>query len=154
MNKKNKRWSSTLAIQLMSLCSGREDLVRKAEIVEKELYKVMEVDDTISNQPQLMLNKVLHATRAMDTGMRTFLDLFDAVPEGNKAMGPYLTELKKGKVGCFGRLNGDLAERIKNDVVNERNHFLHTAGEYPTRKQADKMLGDVLSYLQTILNLA
>lgn len=155
MSKKNEKQAASLALQLISLCDGNEELVRKAEIVKDEFNRITEIEKTISSPTQLMLNKVLHSTRAFDTGMRTFLDLFGALPEEhNRGLGPYLSQLKKGKPGCFGRLNGDLAERMKTNVVNDRNVYLHAAGEYPTKARANEIVNDILSYLQTILNLA
>ena len=112
------------------------------------------VDKLVKNQSQLMLNKVLHSTRAMDTGMRTLLELYGAMPAGQYSMGAYLVQFRKGKDGGFGRLNGELSKRIQTTVVDKRNRFLHAAGQYPTKSEAEQIIGDVESYLQTILNLA
>ena len=91
MGKKNKKRAESVALQLISLCKDDDTLMKKAEIVKQEFYRVIEIESMISHQPQKMLNKVLHSTRAMDAGMRTFLELFDAMPSGhNYAMGPYL----------------------------------------------------------------
>ena len=155
MGKKNKKLAESVALQLISLCKDDNNLQQKAEIVKREFDRVIEIETIIRRQPQLMLNKVLHSTRAMDSGMRTFLELFDARPDHHQfAMGPYLSQLKKGKNGCFGRLNGDLANRIQKAVVDKRNKFLHASGQYHTKKEAEQIVSDVESYLQTILNLA
>lgn len=136
------------------MCNANVPLMAKAAIVHREFDRVKDVDGLVKNQQQLMLNKVLHSTRAMDTGMRTLLELFGAMPVGHYAMGPYLAQLRKGKDGCFGRLNGDLSDRIQKAVVDKRNKFLHAAGQYPTKAEAEQIVEDVESYLQTILNLA
>lgn len=154
MGKSNKKLADSVALQLLSMCNGNVPLMEKAQIVKQEFDRVRAVDELISNQPQLMLNKVLHSTRAMDTGMRTFLELYGAMPAGQYAMGPYLSQLRRGKDGCFGRLNGDLSVRIQKAVVEKRNKFLHAAGQYPTKTEAEQIVEDVESYLQTILNLA
>lgn len=155
MGKKNKKRAESVALQLISLCKDDYNLMKQAEIVKQEFDRVVEIESMISRQPQMMLNKVLHSTRAMDTGMRTFLELFNAMPGGhNYAMGPYLQQLKKGKDKCFGRLNGYLADRIQKDVVDKRNKYLHAAGKYPTKNETEHIISDVESYLQTILNLA
>ena len=154
MGKKNKKLADSVSLQLLTMCNGNAPLMAKAEIVHREFDRVKEVDGWVKDQQQLMLNKVLHSTRAMDTGMRTFLELFGAMPAGQNAMGPYLAQLRKGKNGCFGRLNGDLSDRIQKAVVDKRNKFLHAAGQYPTKAEAEQIVEDVESYLQTILNLA
>ena len=102
MGKSNKKLADSVALQLLSMCNGNVPLMGKAQIVKLEFDRVRAVDELISNQPQLMLNKVLHSTRAMDTGMRTFLELYGAMPAGQYAMGPYLSQLRRGKDGCFG----------------------------------------------------
>lgn len=154
MGKSNKKLAESISLQLLSMCKGNVPLTAKAEEVEREFNRVSAVDAMVSDQHQLMLNKVLHSTRAMDTGMRTFLELFGAMPNGQYSMGAFLAQLRKGKNGCFGRLNGFLSDRIQSSVVDKRNRFLHAAGQYPTKAEADKLVGDVESYLQTILNLA
>lgn len=153
MGKRKKKLADSVSLQLLSLCNGNAPLMAKAEIVHQEFDRVKDVDSLVKNQQQQMLNKVLHSTRAMDTGMRTFLELFDAMPVGQYAMGPYLSQLRKGKNGCFGRLNGVLSDRIQKAVVDKRNKFLHAAGQYPTKAEAEQIVEDVESYLQTILNL-
>lgn len=153
MGKKSSKQAQSVALQLISLCKDNAAMMRQAEIVKAEFDKVESVGTIVSNQNQLMLNKVLHVTRAMDTGMKTFLGVFDALEGVQRSMGGYLTRLRQGKEGCFGRLNGDLSQRIQISVVDERNRFLHAAGTYPTKTETDKIIGNVESYLQTILNL-
>lgn len=154
MGKRNMKLADSVSLQLLTMCNGNTPLMAKAENVHREFDRVKEVDGLVKNQQQQMLNKVLHSTRAMDTGMRTFLELFGAMPAGQYSMGPYLAQLRKGKDGCFGRLNGDLSDRIQKAVVDKRNKFLHAAGQYPTKAEAEQIVEDVENYLQTILNLA
>lgn len=106
----------------------------------------------MSGLRQQLLNKVLHTTRAMDTGMRTFLEINDVIPSGH-SMGNYLTDLRKGKMGKFTRLSGGLSDRIQSDVVDKRNKYMHAAGAFPTKRETEQIAEDVASYLQTILNL-
>lgn len=154
MGKRDKKLADSASLQLLSMCNGNASLMAKAQIVKQEFDRVKTVDELVKNQPQLMLNKVLHSTRALDTGMRTFLELYGAMPAGQYSMGAYLAQLRKGKNNCFGRMNGELSERIQTTVVDKRNRFLHAAGQYPTKSEAEQIIGDVESYLQTILNLA
>lgn len=151
---KNKNHAATIAIQLISMSNGKREWENCAEKVKTEFEKVDSVSSLIGNQKQLMLNKVLHSTRAMDTGMKTFLGVFDALDNVERSMGGYLKRLKQGKEHCFSRMNGGLSKRIMNDVVDKRNRFLHAAGTYPTKSEAEQIVSDVESYLQTIIDLA
>lgn len=153
MGKKNKKLASSVALQLIAMCGSDNALLRKAEIVRDEFDRVNVVSSMINKQEQILLNKVLHTTRAMDSGMRTFLEINGVTPCGY-TMGSYLTELRKGKDKKFGRLNGYLSQRIQEDVVDKRNKYMHAAGSFPSKKEADQIAEDVASYLQTILNLA
>lgn len=153
MAKKEKKLASSVALQLMSMCEGNAAHLANATVVKDEFERADKVKDMVSNPQQLLLNQVLHTTRAMDTGMRTFLELNDVIP-GGYTMGSYLTELRRGKAGKFGQLNGDLSKRIQDNVVDKRNRFMHRAGAYPTKNEADQIAEDVASYLQTSLNLA
>ena len=147
-----KRQEESISVQLLSVCQGNAEAEARANLVKEELDRVGLVDSMIRSEEQKRLNKVLHATRAMDTGMRAILDRYAVVP-GQKSMGGYLAEFRKGKNGCFARLNGELSQRIQDDVVEKRNIFMHAAGKYPTPAQTNRMLSDVNSYLQTIINL-
>lgn len=154
MGKKKFKQADSVALQLMGMCSGNAALTSKAQLVMDEFERIQKIDNIIKKQDNLMLNKVLHATRAMDTGMRTFLELNNAMPIGQYSMGAYLTALRRGKTKKFGRLNSGLSERIQKGVVDKRNAFVHAAGKYPTKNEAEQLIGDIVSYLQTILNLA
>lgn len=154
MGKRNNKVADTVAIQLLSICQNKPELINQAQIVHEEFKRVYTVDNIIKNQNHLMLNKVLHATRAMDTGMRTFLELHDAMPISQYSMGAYLKALRKGKANQFDRLNQGLAARIQQDFVDKRNVFLHAAGKFPSKREAELLVSDAISYLQTIINLA
>ena len=152
MGKKNKKLTSSISLQLLSMCSADASLLSRAEAVKDEFDRVTAVDTMVSDQQQQLLNKVLHTTRAMDTCMKTFLEINGVNPSGH-AMGNYLSDLRKGKAGKFERLNGGLSQRIQDDVVEKRNRFMHVAGAYPSKNEAEQIAEDVASYLQTILNL-
>lgn len=153
MRKRNEKSADSVALQLMSMCKGNAMLIDKAKLVMDEFKTINAVDNIVRNQNHLMLNKVLHATRAMDTGMRTFLELNQSMPNGQYSMGAYLVALKKGKKNRFARLNGKLSDRIQTSVVDKRNTFVHAAGKFPSKREAEQLAQEVVSYLQTILNL-
>ena len=153
MGKKDKKLAHSVALQLITMCSGNARLTLQAQAVKDEFDRCDQVYEMMSSQQQQMLNKVLHTTRAMDTGMRTFLEINDVIPSGY-SMGNYLTDLRKGKTGKFTRLSGGLSDRIQLDVVDKRNKYMHAAGTFPTKRETEQIAENVASYLQTILNLA
>ena len=153
MGKKERKLAYSVALQLISMCSGDANLSSRAQAVKNEFDRVDVVDGMVSNPQQQWLNKVLHTTRAMDTGMRTFLEINGVIPSGY-SMGNYLSDLRKGKTGKFTRLSGGLSDRIQVSVVDKRNKYMHAAGAFPSKSETDQIAEDVASYLQTILNLA
>lgn len=153
MGKKERKLAYSVALQLISMCSGDANLSSRAQAVKNEFDRVDVVDGMVSNPQQQLLNKVLHTTRAMDTGMRTFLEINGVIPSGY-SMGNYLSDLRKGKTGKFTRLSGGLSDRIQVSVVDKRNKYMHAAGAFPSKSETDQIAEDVASYLQTILNLA
>lgn len=152
MGKRENKLAKSVALQLISLCSGNARLSLRAQAVKDEFERVELVDRLVSNPQQQLLNKVLHTTRAMDTGMRSFLEINGVIPSGF-SMGDYLADLRKGKAGKFTRLSGGLSTRIKESVVDKRNRYMHAAGAFPTKRETEQIAEDVASYLQTILNL-
>ena len=86
-------------------------------------------------------------------GLTDRVDIVDEIPYQDIPYFPVSTvEGHKGTL-IFGRLNGVLSDRIQKAVVDKRNKFLHAAGQYPTKAEAEQIVEDVESYLQTILNL-
>ena len=123
MGKREKKLANSVALQLMSMCSGDARLTLRAQAVKEEFDRVDLVDGMVSSQQQQLLNKVLHTTRAMDTGMRTFLEINEVTPSGY-SMGNYLSDLRKGKTGKFSRLSGGLSDRIQEKVLENWNLFI------------------------------
>lgn len=153
MGKREKKLANSVALQLITMCSGDADLSLRAQAVKDEFDRVDLVDGMVTSPQQQLLNKVLHTTRAMDTGMRTFLEINGVTPSGY-SMGNYLTDLRRGKTGRFVRLSGGLSDRIQEKVVDKRNIYMHAAGTFPSKSETAQIAEDVASYLQTILNLA
>ena len=153
MGKREKKLANSVALQLISMCSGNADLSLRAQAVKEEFDRIDQVNGIVSSPQQQLLNKVLHSTRAMDTGMRTFLEINGVTPSGY-SMGNYLTDLRRGRTGRFTQLSGGLSDRIQEKVVDKRNKYMHAAGAFPSVSETAQIEADVVSYLQTILNLA
>ena len=45
------------------------------------------------------------------------------------------------------------ATNITNLITNERNKYMHSAGQFPTKAQAGIIVGKILDYYQRILSL-
>lgn len=65
------------------MCGADARLSLNAEAVKDEFDRVTAVDTMISDQQQQLLNRVLHTTRAMDTCMKTFLEINGVNPSGD-----------------------------------------------------------------------
>ena len=103
----------------------------------------------------MQLNRVLHSTRAFDSGLRLFIEKhgrfgYIATP----SIGGYVHELQQQRPGqTFKQLSGMDATNITNLITNERNKYMHAAGQFPTKAQADIIIGKILDYYQRILSL-
>lgn len=98
---------------------------------------------------------MLHSTRAFDSGLRLFIEKHGRF--GNIAtpsIGGYVHELQQKRPGqTFKQLSGMDATNITNLITNERNKYMHSAGQFPTKAQADIVVGKILDYYQRILSL-
>ncbi|MCH5224598.1 MAG: hypothetical protein J1D77_01315 [Muribaculaceae bacterium] len=152
MKSKNHKQFSSLILQLNAICQGDPLAEGNVETVRKEFERASKVANFISNQDQVSLNKVLHATRGFDTGLKTILEHF-GTPLTSRSLRGYLNILKNGKTGCYPKLNGNFITRIQTDVVDKRNIFMHAAGQFPSKREAEQISGDIATYFQNILSL-
>jgi len=68
--------------------------------------------------------------------------------------GGYVHELQQKRGGqAFRQLSGVDATNITNLITNERNKYMHAAGQFPAKAQADVIVGKILDYYQRILGL-
>lgn len=150
----NKRTAEAITMQLAAICKGRADLTANTETVGKELIKALEIGNIITPKDLCRLNKVLFATRSFDLGLKTFLLAANVAIEPNaRHIRGYLGYLKSYQGDLFHQLNGDVAKRIEETVVHDRNRFMHVAGQYPTPNEVDTILGNVADYLSLIIGL-
>lgn len=102
------------------------------------------------------LYRVLHSTRAFDSGLRMFLEKHGRVPAEPRehSLGGYLHALQHldGYTG-FNQLDGNTASSIQREIVDGRNVYAHAAGKFPTKEEADYMIAQILTYYNQIYSL-
>lgn len=145
----------TLCFQLGTFVGENQDFQRKASIIEQEFELCENSSKVISEANRAQLNRVLHSTRAFDSGLRLFIEKqgrfrYIATP----SIGGYVHELQqKRHRQTFKQLSGMDATNITNLITNDRNKYMHAAGQFPNRAQADIIIGKILDYYQRILSL-
>lgn len=146
----------TLLLQFRHLACANPAVLVMLDILEEEYHFAKIVDLKPANQKRQNLYKILHSTRMLDSGMKAFLQIYNEVPNERSewTMGGYLKVLKKGGNGKFTKLNQRLSQRFQDNIVGERNRLLHAAGQYPSPKDTSLLQNDIVSAMQTILNLA
>lgn len=142
----------TLKFQLDSFVVGNTALVQMADNIKNEWN--MEEDSTlvVKDARRAELNRVLHSTRAFDTGLRIFLDKFGARTDTSHSITEYVRDLQRNAAG-FKQLSGDVATRIKDEVTNKRNTYCHASGTFPTKHEADFVISRILEYYTLVLGL-
>lgn len=100
----------------------------------------------------LELKRMLHATRAFDTGLRMFLEKHGGFRGTMPSIGGYVRELQRGRTS-FTPLNGNVADRINRGVTDVRNKYMHSANCYPGKNETDRVLIDILQYYNLVLGL-
>lgn len=100
-------------------------------VVGSELDEVLHVRST----PRLArrhLLQVLHATRALDTTLRAFLQHHGMLTKDLTGLGKYLHHLEKQTTNpTLGKLTETERKQFIEEIVRVRNHYLHGAGRFP-----------------------
>lgn len=145
----------TLCFQLGTFVGENQDFQRKASIIEQEFELCENSSKVISEANRVQLNRVLHSTRAFDSGLRLFIEKQGRFRNiATPSIGGYVHELQQKRPGqTFKQLSGMDATNITNLITNERNKYMHAAGQFPTKAQADIIIGKILDYYQRILSL-
>lgn len=145
---------STLCFQLESSMSGNETFLRKVDVIKNEFNLGESSTKCIPDPQRQQLNRVLHSTRAFDSGLRLFLEKHGRLDVTLHSIGNYIKVLQNVRIGDrFRQLNGTDAANINTLITNERNKYMHAAGQFPTKAQADIIVGKILDYYQRILSL-
>lgn len=147
---KTNKTTETLILQLLSLCRNQAEK-DVCVTIEAEYAEVDNVGKKFSSSRNVQLYKVLHITRFLDTCLKLFLDIHGC--RGNRySIGDYIKALAKPNKG-LSQLDSGLRERYIKDIADERNRFLHTAGQRPNQRDFDEMRDKIHECLQATLSL-
>ena len=157
---KNKQ-IDTLLMQYYTLCSSCSsqtissiDAEHKIDDVKNELYTMLDMDKECREPKKKYLYKVLFSTKALDTTLKTFLDIHGAWPCGKnpQSLGGYINALRKGG-HSFNTLAPHIAQAANREIVDKRNKYLHIANKYPSRQEQEKICDKILEFMQTVVDL-
>lgn len=144
----------TLCFQLKTSMSVNAAFLRNACVIEDEFKLCESSSNEIDDSQRAQLNRVLHSTRAFDSGLRLFLEKHGCLNNNPHSIGDYIKELQRVRNGHpFRQLSGMDATNINTLITNERNKYMHAAGQFPTKAEADVIVGNILIYFQRILGL-
>ena len=136
----------TLMIQLQAFADPDINRLNMVRVIENEYQYCLETNKEISSNNRIYLNKVLHATRAFDSGLRLFLQKMGCIGDAH-SIGEYVTKLQNSRSQLFRQLDGNLAVKINTEVTNKRNRFMHAAGVFPTEGEAEYLVTKTIESL-------
>lgn len=98
---------------------------------------------TSLSSPRRELVQVLHTSRLLDSFLAEFVRCH-AIPFGpSPAMGAYLRGLRDHTRHTISRLPEHRRQLHQRRVVDVRNVYMHRAGSFPTKRQADELLSSM-----------
>lgn len=160
MAKKNTQ-IETMMLNLYRLCLGNPDHEAMFQRVNNEFGKIACVEEKVKDPQARRIVKLLHATRGLETGLETFLDLYGCVPTEikNHTMGAYMRKLQNPPSGAhtFSKIPSPMfAIGYGNDdsIRCKRNKYLHQADHYPTERETKMFLDEIFKFYSAVLNLA
>lgn len=142
----------TINFQIDTFANGRADLQDMAWRIKGEWAMEEDATTVVHDNRRAQLNRVLHATRAFDTGLRMFLDKFGKRSANSHSISDYVGDLQRNAAG-FRQLSGTVATKIKDEVTNKRNTYCHASGAFPTKQEANFVITKVLDYYTLVLGL-
>jgi hypothetical protein len=111
----------------------------------------------IRNFNRRRILEVLHSARALDSGLKAFVQHHGCQEPGKQppnAMGGYLHALQKHTVLGLGQITGIQRSQFQASIVSKRNTFLHEAGAFPVNDmEVDALLSEMHTCLTTVVAL-
>ena len=155
----NNNQISTFLFSLDCLCAGDTNLEQKVKLVRDEFNNYATVDSDVKDPRNRRLNKLLRASRAMETSMEDFLLKNNNCPADMRkhTMGGFIDALLRPQTGCthsalpqptYAKGSGN-----SNSIRNRRNTYLHQAGVYPLPLDVKKFNEDVIEFLSVMIAL-
>ena len=160
MAKNKKTEIDTLMLDFQRRCIGNATLEAMASLVEDEFKRVFSVDSDVKSPDSRRINKILRASRGLETGMKTFLTKYNNCPTDlqKQTMGGFMERLLHPNPGATHR---PLPSPVFNEVSKrdgcirkKRNEYLHQAGVYPSTQATSSYIESVFRFFATILTLA
>ena len=147
---KNSKNVDTALLELKSLCRSSIEKARVDVIIAEYSYKKNVANARMNNNE---LYSILHLTRCLDSSLRLFLELY-SILRGQHSMGDYLKGLTNHTEASINKLPENLRVRFQSKIVDQRNRYMHSAGQFPNRREVGDMENDVCSCLQSVLALS
>lgn len=160
MAKNNNTQIDTLMLDLHRRCAGDATLEGMASLVEDEFKRIFSIDGDIKSPDSRRINKILRASRGLETGMKTFLTKYNNCPTDiqQQTMGGFMERLLHPEVGATHRpLPSPVFDEVsKKDgcIRKKRNEYLHQAGVYPSTQATASYIDSVFKFFATILTLS
>lgn len=145
----------TVAFLMDSFSAGRADLEDLARKIKGEWDMEEDAYTIVRDSRRAELNRVIHATRAFDTGLRMFLDKFHHRGANSHSISDYVRDLQNNVTARTGfhQLPGTLSPLIQTEVTDKRNAYCHASGAFPTKGEADFVISRILHYYILVLGL-
>lgn len=150
----------SMLLDLLRRCEGNPDLENMANRVVDEFNKIHQIDTKVKDPDRRRINKVLHAMRGLETGLETFLAIYNVAPRlpKDKSMGKFMKLLQQppSRNPKYSRIPSHVfAAGFSNDdsIRNKRNLYLHQAGKYPSETEVKKIIESVYKFYQQVLLL-
>lgn len=150
----------TIMLDLQRRCVGDATLESMASLVEDEFRRIFLVDSEVKSPDSRRINKILRASRGLETGMKTFLIKYNNCPTDLKhqTMGGFMESLLHPATGATHRpLPSPVYDSVSvkdGCIRKKRNEYLHQAGVYPTTTATNSYIESVFQFFATILSLA
>ena len=143
----------TLQAILAGTCIG----VSPAGAVVNGEFEAVHQAGRIRNPNRRRILEVLHSVRALDSGLKAFVQHHGCQEPGKQppnAMGGYLHALQKHTVAGLGQISWIQRTQFQTAIVSKRNTFLHEAGTFPANDtEVDTLLSDMHACLTTVVAL-
>jgi len=110
----------------------------------------------ISDEPRGRLLQILHATRALDSSLRSFIEESCAyltvpiIPPIDYSLGSYLVWFVNHDIPSIPKMQESQRLGFQNRIVKERNRYVHQAGAFPSN---DGEVAQLLTEMDTCLSI-
>lgn len=146
----------TIKFQIDGFAVGHPNLEDMARKIKGEWDMEEETTALVRDSRRAELIRVLHATRAFDTGLKMFLEKFGKRDANSHSIGDYVSDLQRNATATAGfrQLSGTIATNINKEVTQKRNSYCHASGAFPTKEEANFVISRILEYYTLVLGLA